>query len=371
MSDSSRARQGLLIAGVACFAMMGVGQSLYGPTLPVFGRMFGVPQAETGLLVSAHWTGCALGIAAMFAFGNRISPRHALATMALGAAGLASLAGWGATLAAAFVFGAGYAMATAVFNPRVLAAFGPRGPSMLSLLNACFGIGAILAPLAFVRFGQDPRLAFLVTAGLAVAIWFLPGAGGAAPTPAPGSAQGFRPRLPILAFGAAAIGIEASLIGLGPTALIAAGESEARAAEFLSVFFVVFLAARIVLTFTAHLVPSFVLFLSGLIAIACFALLGATVSPAWAFVAMGASAGVFFPSYFVTASQHMGTDPRVPPTIIGAGLVGGIFLPLILSPLMVQLGERGFFWLVAGLAGAAALAGFVALRPMLRPARAA
>lgn len=367
LSDFQAARWGLLAAGVACFAMMGVGQSLYGPVLPVFGRLFDVSAAGTGLVVSAHWTGCALGIAVMFAFGARVSPRHALAVMALGALGVASLAGWGAVLASAFVFGTGYAMATAVFNPRVLAAFGPRGPSMLSLLNACFGVGAILAPLAFVRFGSDPRLAFLVTAGLAAAIWLLPGSGAPAALPAPGADQGFRPSLPILCFGAVAIGIEASLIGLGPTALIAAGQAEARAAELLSAFFIVFLLARVVLTFTAHLVPGFVLYLGAMAGVAVLALAGALASAPLAFVAMGASAGVFFPSYFVTASHRMGADPRVPPTIIGAGLVGGIFAPLGLAPVMGPLGERGFFWLIAALAGLATLAALVALRPMLRP----
>ena len=39
------------------------------------------------------------------------------------------------TLVGALVFGAGYGCATAIFNPRMLQAFGPRGPAMLSLLN--------------------------------------------------------------------------------------------------------------------------------------------------------------------------------------------------------------------------------------------
>lgn len=366
MSDSPRARQALLAAGLATFVMMGVAQSLYGPALPAFGRMFGVDPARTGLVVSAHWTGCALGISLMFGMGGRISARHALAIMLAGALGLATLASWGAVLASAFVFGTGYAMATAVFNPRVLAAFGPKGPAMLSALNACYGIGAILAPLAFVRIGSDLRLAFLATAALAALIWLMPGS--AAPATSPGRApvRGFRPSLPILAFGAVAIGLEAALAGLGPTALIAAGETEARAADLLSVFFMVFLAARIALGFTAHLVPGFVLYLGGMAAIAVLALVAALVSPALGFVAMGASAGLFFPSYFVTASRRMGEDPRVPPVIIGAGLLGGIVAPLVFAPLMGSFGPRGFFWLVAALSGVTTLAGLLALRPMLR-----
>jgi fucose permease len=367
LSDSHGGRLGLLTAGVACFVMMGVGQSLYGPVLPAFGRLYGVSPAETGMVISAHWLGCAIGIAAMFALGARITPRHALAIMVLGALGLAALAGWGTTLLSAGVFGIGYAMATAVFNPRVLAAFGPRGPSMLSLLNACFGVGAILAPLAFVWLGSDPRIAFLLTAALAALIWLLPGsAGRAGPAPAV-TGKGFRPSPPILVFGALSIGIEASLGGLGPTALIASGETEVRAAELLSAFFVVFLIARLVLTFAAHRIPPFALYTGAVVATALLALGGALIAPAPFFVAMGAPGGVFFPAYFVTAARRMGDDPRVPPTIIGAGLVGGIFAPLILAPVMDAFGDRGFFWLIAALAGVTALAALAALRPMLRP----
>ena len=114
-----------------------------------------------------------------------VTPRHALAAMALGAAGVAALAGWWATIAGAVVFGMGYGMSTAVFNPRVLRAFGTKGPSMLSLLNATFGVGAIAAPLIFVALGSDPRWSFGLTAALAAVIWLFAGpAGRAAAAPA-------------------------------------------------------------------------------------------------------------------------------------------------------------------------------------------
>lgn len=362
MSDSASARTALLAAGVATFVMMGVGQSLYGPALPVFARLFDVSAARTGLLVSAHWTGCAIGIAIMFAIGDRIAPRLALAIMALGALGISALAGWWVTLLSAGVFGVGYSMATALFNPRVLLAFGAQGPSMLSLLNACFGIGAILAPLAFVWTGSDPRIGYLATAALAAAIWLMPGAAAKA-TAGGGVARG-RLRLspPILGLGAVAIGIEAALGGLGPTALIAAGVTEARAATLLSAFYVVFLASRIVLSFAANRIDASLLLALSLAATAALALGGALGAPALCFVAMGAPTGAYFPTFFVAAARRMGADPRVPPAIIGAGLAGGILAPLVLAQVMGGLGAHGFFWLTAGLAGLASLAALVALR---------
>jgi hypothetical protein len=158
--------------------------------------------------------------------------------------------------------------------------------------------------------------------------------------------------------------MEACLIGLGPTALIQAGVAEATAAELLSAFFVVFLLARVALIFVAHRVEPFVLYTGAISVAAACALGAALVSPAVFFVAMGAPAGLFFPGFYVTASGKMGEDLRVPPTIIAAGLVGGIGAPLVVAPLMVGMGERGFFWLIAGVMLTLALAAILSLRRM-------
>ncbi|MDM7932299.1 MFS transporter [Tabrizicola sp.] len=364
MKDLIRANAGLMFAGVATFVMMGAGQSLYGPALPAFSRLFNVSVAEAGVLVSAHWVGCFIGVGFMYLKGSTVTPRHALAAMAIGAAGVAALAGWWATIAGAVVFGMGYGMSTAVFNPRVLRAFGSKGPSMLSLLNATFGVGAIAAPLIFVALGSDPRWSFGLTAALAAVIWLFAdpaGRTGAAPA---AEVRAFRPHVGILAFGAVAIGMEACLIGLGPTALIQAGVAEATAAELLSAFFVVFLLSRVALIFVAHRVEPFVLYTLAIAVAAVCALGSALVSPALFFVAMGAPAGLFFPGFYVTASGKMGEDLRVPPTIIASGLVGGIGAPLIVAPLMVGMGERGFFWLVAGVTVTLTVAAVLSLRRM-------
>jgi MFS transporter, FHS family, glucose/mannose:H+ symporter len=364
LKDLIRAHAGLLVAGVATFVMMGAGQSLYGPALPAFSRIFAVSEAQAGVLVSAHWVGCFIGVGLMYLKGAGITPRHALAAMALGAAGVAALAGWWATVVAAVVFGAGYGLSTAVFNPRMLRAFGTFGPSMLSMLNATFGVGAIAAPLIFVALGSDPRWSFGLTAAFAAVIWVFAGPAvreGAAPE---GEVKAFKPHWGIMAFGAAAIGTEACLIGLGPTALIRAGVAETTAAELLSGFFLVFLVARVVLIFVAHRIAPFLLF-TGAVATAAACALGAIfISPSFFFVAMGAPTGLFFPGFYVTASGKMGEDIRVPPTIIAAGLVGGIGAPLVLAPLMAEMGERGFFWIVAGVLVTLTMAAVLSLRRM-------
>lgn len=364
MKDLIRTHAGLLFAGVATFVMMGAGQSLYGPALPAFSRIFSVNLAEAGVLVSAHWVGCFIGVGFMYLKGALVTPRHALAGMALGAAIVATLAGWWVTIAGAVVFGAGYGMSTAVFNPRVLRAFGTFGPSMLSMLNATFGVGAIAAPLIFVALGSDPRWSFGLTAAIAAVVWVFAGPAGRAGAAPAGEARAFRPHWGIMAFGMVAIGLEACLIGLGPSALIRAGVEEASAAELLSAFFVVFLLARVVLVFFAHRIAPFLLYTLAIATTAAFAFGAAFLSPAIFFVAMGAPAGLFFPGFYVTASGKMGEDLRVPPTIIAAGLVGGISGPLILAPMMDGMGERGFFWVIAGVTLVLSVAAVLSLRRM-------
>ncbi len=364
MKDLIRAHAGLLFAGVATFVLMGAGQALFGPALPVYVRDFTLSETEAGLFVALLWVGCFLGVGIMYFRGAQVGPRHTLAVMAAGTGLMAVSPNWVLTLAGGVVFGMGYGMATAVFNPRVMRAFGAKGPSMLSLLNATFGVGAIAAPLVFVWLGSDPAWTFGVVSVALLAIWVLAGPAGREATAPEGAIKPFRPHWGILAFGAFAIGMEVSLAGLGPTALIRAGIEEVRASQLLSAFFVIFLLARVALIFIAHRVEPFLLYTLAIGSAAVFALGAAVWSPAICFVAMGASAGVFFPGYYVTASGKMGEDIRVPPTIVASGLVGAIVTPLILAPLVADMGERGFFWVAAMLLGTATALALLSLRRM-------
>ena len=362
-----RAHLGLLLVGLATLTLMGFGQALIGPALPEMTRLFGLAPGEAGALVSAQWIGSAVGVAVMYRWSAHVTPRRALGILALGAAGLALQPAWWVVLVSAVVFGTGYGMATAVFNPRVLRAFGPRGASMLSLLNAAYAAGAILSPLAFVALGNTSRIAFglAVVAYLGICLFAADReSAGAAPTAQ--TQTGFRLHWPILCFGAIGIGTEACLAGLGPTALVATGQSEEAAARLLSAFFVAFLAVRVLLGASAHRFRSFDIYAAAMVLLVLAALAAIFVAPGPAFVAMGVAAGMFFPGFFVTAIRKMGEDPRVTPIILGAGLVGGIGMPLLLSILTPVLGPMGFFWLMLAISGPTTLAALVLAGRMAR-----
>ena len=162
------------------------------------------------------------------------------------------------------------------------------------------------------------------------------------------------------------IGIEASLGGLGPTALIRAGLTAAQAAQLLSLFFVAALGARIVLVLVAHRFADFGILVFALGWATLCALGAALISPVLFFAPLGISAGLFFQGEYVTATRKMGEDPRVSPVILAVGLVGAILAPVFFAQFMDALGDRGFFWLVAGVAGAATLYSALSYRAMMR-----
>ncbi len=362
MNSLIRENFALLFAGLCSFVLMGAGQALYGPALPIYASAMSLDLTSVGWVISAHWIGCFIGVGGLFLAKSTGTPRLALTAMALGTAGLALASGWSVILLSAVVFGVGYGCATAVFNPRMLSAFGARGPAMVSLLNASFGIGAIAAPLAFVALSGNPALCYGIIAVLCGLVWIA--AGKVAPetaTAKDSAAQGFRPAWGVLGIGMVAVGMEASTIGLGPTALMRTGITDSEAAILLSMFFVAFLLARILLTITAHLISAFDLFIAAVALTAVLAFGAAVWDPSLCFVAMGASIGIFFPGFFVTAIAQMGRDPRVAPTIIASGLVGGIVAPLVMAQLIPNMGARGFFWVLAVLLTGLAVAA-VAIR---------
>ena len=362
----SPSRMNLLIAGLLGFILLGAGQAVMGPALPVFQKRFALDTATSGWLISSLGIGSFLGLVGMYFIGRHVTPRLALSVMAAGAALLAVSQGFLMSVLGGAVFGLGYGSVAALFNARILVAFGARGASMVSLLNAGYSVGAIAAPLAFVGLGSDPRVIFGIIAAVTALTVLISGKAGGARAAARVGGGGFRFDLPILSFGLIAIGTEVSLTGLGPSAMIRAGVPADDAARLLSAFFVAFLASRLILTLLADRVPPFAVFIAACLFTSTCAFGCVAVGPAWFFAPMGFSAGLFFPGYFVTASARMGDDPRVAPVILATTQIGAVFVPLILAGVVPLMGDRGFFWLVAVSAAIMSLAALASFRWMSR-----
>ncbi|MBI1171036.1 hypothetical protein GC209_06515 [bacterium] len=363
---SVSAKSTLLLSGLSTFFTFGAGMAIFGPALPVYKRAFNLTTEGSGFLISTLWIGCLLGVVAVFLRGSSITPRMGLAPLALGFVVLALAPAWPVTLSGALIFGVGYGITAALFNPRVLLAYGATGASKLGMLNALFSFGAIVAPFAFTLVSGDPKSIYWALAALSGVTWLLAGKAGLTGVSAAHESRGFRLHLPILGFAIIAIGIEVSLSGLGPTALIRSGVTEATAAQLLSLFFVAALSARIALILTAHRFPDFSIFVFAMGTAALSALGAALISPAVFFPVMGLSAGLFFQGEYVTATRKMGADPRVSPTILAVGLLGSIVSPIGYARFMDGLGPQGFFWLVGVVAVATTLAAVLSYRSMMR-----
>lgn len=350
MIGLSKTGSGLVIAGIAGFVLIGAYQSIYGPALPIYGLRYGLGPAATGALVSAHWVGALAGVALM-ALRLRVQTRGALGLLVAGLGVLALQGPWAAMLAGAAVAGMGYGLVSTLYNRAFLIGFGTRGPAMVGILNATFGLGAIGGPILLLAAGSAPAPAFalLAVAGLAL-MPFSPPAAGAAPALAEGPLR----LRPALLLGALAISCESALTGLGPSGLVARGVAEPQAAGLSSAFFAAFLGGRAALYWIAVLLPPRRLLALAALGVGLCALGSATLAPGAFYVASGAFAGLLFPAYFVAATREMGDGPRASAVVLAAGLVGGVLTPVWMGAVMAATGPRVLFPLIACLALATA-----------------
>ncbi len=346
----------LLASGALTFVLIGAVPALYGVALPAWSAAFGLGEGQGGHLLSTHGAGAFVAVAAGLAGLPFLTLRAGLALLAAGTAHLAGTWGWGATLVGAGVTGMGYGTVSVVVNRRVLTEFGPRGPSLVGVVNAVFGLGAIVAPLLFLLAASRPGPVFW---GLALAA-ALVALGAAPPAPGPAGPRGLPPlrdpRLLLLLFNMASVGVEVALAGYGASALIDLGLPEAEAARLTSAFFAAFLAARLLLWWLARIVAPQWLFALGLGGAGAAAALAAMGWPATGFVVSGAFVGLCFPSFYVWGTGVLGGDPRLGSAILISGLVGATLGPAVLGPILALTGDAGMFpaMAVVGLGAAAA-----------------
>lgn len=348
----------LLATGIAGFVILGLAQAIFGPVLPVYARIFGLEISTVGWVLSVFWAGSLTAVGAVYAAPTVIGPKTGLLSAAAGTALLALMSNWAMVLAGACVFGFGYGVIAAVWNPRVLAAFGARGPAMMSLMNALFTLGAIAAPQVFLGLGQDPAAVFWVFttfAGLVAVATLAMGDTRAAPARAEGDG---RIDWSILGFAFLGIGLESSLVGLGPTGLAQAGETPEAAARLLSLFFISYLVARLSLVVIAHRIAPFAIYAATLALLAVLTFAAIAGDAGFWFPFMGFACGYIFHGEYLTGLRRMGATTRVSALLLAAGMLGAIVQPVLITQALSGLGPKGFFQIILGVAlGLSVLAG--------------
>jgi len=167
------AQRRLARAGFAVFLLVGAVQALYGPVLPSVRASFGLSTAAGGWTVGAHFLGSVVGVLLSFVLEARLQARTRLTIglmlAAVGTVTFALIRAWPWALVGVFCSGLGNGILVVAVNALFAAGFGSRSTALLILVNAGFGLGAVLGPLLYGIFSSGNfRPAFLVAGALAV-----------------------------------------------------------------------------------------------------------------------------------------------------------------------------------------------------------
>jgi fucose permease len=260
-----------VVASCVGFVLIGALQALYGPAIPAFREKFGLSPSAAGLGLSAHFVGGVAGVLLFDRLYGRLGNRRILGAsyllMAVGAAGFALAPGWPAGLAAALLAGLGFGGIDYGLNQLFAVGFGRRSAAMLNILNAHFGVGAILGPALIAAVGAEHYPAVFL--GFALAnlplLLCLKGVRDKVPQPADAAPEGGGSALGhslgsvlgvFVALYVLHVGIEAGVGGWEPTHLEAVGYGAGVAATATSVYWLMmtvgrFLVAPIALRFSA------------------------------------------------------------------------------------------------------------------------
>ncbi|GGW72393.1 MFS transporter [Streptomyces caelestis] len=352
-----------VVASCAGFVLIGALQALYGPAIPGFRAEFGLSPAAAGLGLSAHFVGGVAGVLLFDRLYGRVGNQRVLGSsyllMAVGAAGFALAPGWPTALAAALLAGVGFGGIDYGLNQLFAVGFGDRSTAMLNILNAHFGIGAILGPVLIGVVGSEHYPAVFL--GFALAnlplLLCLRGVRNDAPVPAGSETSGggaLRRSLgSVLAVFVALyvlhVGIEAGVGGWEPTHLETVGYGAGVAATATSVYWLMmtvgrFLVAPLALRFSAQ----------AIIAVSCagmtVCLLAASV-PALAPYAY-AGVGLFIAPIFPTGLPWLNrAAPRARSAgalVIAASMAGGVAAGPALGKAIEWSGVRAVPLLLCG-----------------------
>lgn len=338
-------------AGFALFLVIGATVAMFGPTIPAFRATFHLTAAAAGLLLSAHFAGSLVGTLSPGFLPQRWrGPRRVACTatlfFALGCLMIGAAPVWPVALAGAAVEGVGWGGLVIAFNALFSSGFGTGSATMLTLLNAVYGIGAILGPAGVALFAAGSFRGPFLTAGVA-ALMLLP-AGLMLPREEARPAEDREERGGPVSHGLLAVfmvafflygGLESGMGAWEATHLVTIGFSVAAAATMTSLFWTSFTVGRLVAAPVALWVTPDRLVLGGL-AIVTILVLGAslnTFAPA-VYIACGLVLGPVFPLALVWSGRVIQTSQRITAFVISGDLMGATVIPALLGQLVTSAG---------------------------------
>lgn len=326
------------VLGFVAFLLLGALQAVYGPAFSGLQTRFGVSRADVGLIASSHFLGTMIGVLAAGASLRRLELRGLLrvgaALMVVGLAGVTFAPAWSVAVACALLAGFGFGFVSVSFNVGG-ARLGAKSAGVLNILNACFGLGSILAPLTVSALGGQTWPYALL--GL-VALGVLLGAGRLPSLPETNVAtSGRAPLGPLALFGAffvLYVGVEAG-VGSWMTAHLS-DLGVAGAATWTSGFWLTVTLGRLLGAPLASRVKLSRIVIGALV-LATFALLLASTSAApLAYLLVGFAIAPLFATALAWFGQHLPTS--LAPIVLACGGFGGTLFPWLLGVLSARYG---------------------------------
>ncbi|TXS52388.1 MFS transporter [Streptomyces sp. uw30] len=353
-----------VVASCVGFVLIGALQAFYGPAIPAFREEFGLSPSAAGLGLSAHFVGGVAGVLLFDRLYGRVDNRRILGAsyllMAVGSAAFALAPNWPAALAMALLAGLGFGGVDYGLNQLFAVGFGHRSTAMLNILNAHFGIGAILGPALIGTVGARHYPAVFL--GFALAnlplLLCLRGVRGRAPQPSEEATESHGGQVLARSLGSVLavfvalyvlhVGIEAGVGGWEPTHLQTVGYSAGVAATATSVYWLMmtvgrFLVAPIALRFSAQ----------AIIAVSCAGmtvclLLAAVPGLApYAYAGVGLFIAPIFPTGLPWLQRAAPRARRAGALVIAASMVGGVVAGPALGKAIEWSGTRSVPLLLA------------------------
>ncbi|WP_285740833.1 MFS transporter [Kitasatospora phosalacinea] len=347
-----------VVASCAGFVLIGALQALYGPAIPALRADFRLSPSTAGLGLSAHFVGGVAGVLLFDRLFGRIGNRRILGLshllMALGAAGFALAPDWPLALAAALLAGLGFGGIDYGLNQLFAVGFGRRSTAMLNVLNAHFGIGAILGPAVVGAVGADhyPAVFLAFAAANLPLLLCLRGVRDRAPRPGDGSGEA-DPSGSVLTRSPGSVlavfvtlyvlhvGIEAGVGGWEPTHLETVGHSAGIAATATSVYWLMmtvgrFLVAPVALRFSAEAIIT--VSCAGMTA--CLLLAAVPGFAPYAYAGVGLFIAPIFPTGLPWLNRAAPRARRAGALVIAASMVGGVVAGPALGRTIETLGVR-------------------------------
>ena len=374
---------------LGALALAGAIDAAYGPLLRPVTHRFGVSLPVAGTLISINFAGGLTGVLCALTGFSR-APRRPIATFALGVLGLGCLAiavarAWPTLAIGVFLTGAGFGATDFSIN-HLGARTRARGrAARLTLLNAAFGAGAVLGPVAVAALGvRALSLGFAVAAAAAwvmaagvLGITTVAPAAGPAAAAADGTADG-RPERP--GGGAAArgqsraappyravavvalafllyVGCESGAAGWIPAHLEGLGYSPRLATAVTSGFWAAMTVGRLVAAplSRAVAVPWIVLAACPLLALALTLTAVPAIAPA-CYVAAGFAAAPIWPMGLDWVAAIFTGYPAATSWALAASFAGGITGPAVVAGVVSIAGLHAVPVVLTAFAGATTLA---------------